>query len=185
MQLYNRIRLISTLPLLLLFFGASYFIYSSYTNLEKGKHLEETFTKNHELHRLISGITKERGLSSIAIAKKQRDYLLLAKEINKNDMLINNIKESLSQQELATLSAKISDIRTALQEGKTNFREVFHDGYNDTLLKNLEAKLTNYDVHLNADIEALKNALLQLRADIHSNALQRDYLSYFIAGKNL
>ena len=183
MQLYNRIRLISTLPLLLLFLGASYFIYNSYINLEKGKHLEETFTKNHELHRLISGITKERGFSSIAIAKKQPDYLPLAKEINKNDLLINTLKESLSPQEIATLSAKISNIRTTLQKNKTNFRELFHDGYNDTLLKNLEAKLTNYDVHLNADIESLKNALLQLRADIHSNALQRDYLSYFIAGK--
>ena len=183
MQLYNRIRLISTLPLLLLFLGASYFIYSSYTNIEKSKRLEETFTQNHELHKLISGITKERGFSSIAIATGQPDYLLLAKEINKNDILINNIKESLSQQELATLSAKISDIRTSLQENKTNFRELFHDGYNDTLLKNLEEKPTNYDIHLNADIEALKNALLQLRSDIHSNALQRDYLSYFIAGK--
>ena len=183
MQLYNRIRLISTLPLLLLFFIASYFIYNSYINIEKSRLLEETFTKNSELHRVISGITKERGLSSIAIATKEQEYLPLAKEINKNDIIIHNIKASLSQQEVAELSHKILAIRTAQQKKNTIFREIFHDGYNDTILKDLEKKLTLHDIHLNADIEALKNALLQLRSDIHNNALQRDYLSYFIAGK--
>ncbi len=162
---------------------ASYFIYSSYTNIEKSTLLEETFTKNSELHRVISGITKERGLSSIAIATKEQDYLPLAKEINKNDIIIHNIKVSLSQQEVAELSHKILAIRTTLQKNNTVFREMFHDGYNDTILKDLEKKLTLHDIHLNADIEALKNSLLQLRSDIHNNALQRDYLSYFIAGK--
>jgi signal transduction histidine kinase/CheY-like chemotaxis protein len=167
----------------LLFFIASYFIYNSYINIEKSRLLEETFTKNSELHRVISGITKERGLSSIAIATKEQEYLPLAKEINKNDIIIHNIKASLSQQEVAELSHKILAIRTAQQKKNTVFREIFHDGYNDTILKDLEKKLTLHDIHLNADIEALKNALLQLRSDIHNNALQRDYLSYFIAGK--
>jgi len=182
-QLYNRIRLISTLPLLLLFFVASYFIYNSYTSLEKSKVLEEAVTKNKEIHKLISGITKERGLSSIAMATKQRDYLLLTKEINNNDIIMNNIKNSLSQQELNTLSSKISAVRTAFQEDGIDFREVFHDGYNDTVLKALEKKLNIYTVRLNTDIEALQNSLRELRSDIHNNSLQRDYLSYFIAGK--
>ena len=183
MQLYNRIKLISTLPLLLLFFVASYFIYNAYTSLEKSKVLEERFTKNQELHKLISGITKERGLSSIAIANKQRDYLQLTKEINNNDIIMNNIKNSLSQEELNTLTKKISALRTAFKEDETDFREVFHDGYNDTVLKALEKKLNSYTVRLNTDIESLQNSLRELRSDIHSNGLQRDYLSYFIAVK--
>jgi len=107
-QLYNRIRLISTLPLLLLFFIASYFIYNAYTGIKKSEALEEMFTNNKELHKLISGIEKERGLSSIAIATNQRDKLLLSKQINSNDIIINNIKNSLSQEEINRLSSKIS-----------------------------------------------------------------------------
>ena len=185
MQLYNRIRLISTLPLLLLFFIASYFIYNSYTGIEKSEALEEIFTNNKELHKLISGVKKERGFSSIAIAisTNQRDQLLLAKQINSNDLIINNIKNSLSKEELNILSSKISTLRTAFQENKINFRETFHDGYNDTILKGLEDKLNNYNIPINTEIEALQNSLKQLHSDIKSSSLERDYLSYFIAGK--
>ncbi len=162
---------------------ASYFIYNSYTGIEKSKSLEEIFTNNKELHKLISGVTKERGLSSIAIATKHRDTLMLAKEINSNDLIINNIKNALSKEELNHLSTKISTLRSALKENKIDFREAFHDGYNDTILKGLENKLNSYTIHLNTNIEALQNSLQQLNSDIKNNGLERDYLSYFIAVK--
>jgi len=182
-QLYNRIRLISTLPLLLLFFIAGYFIYSSYTNIEKSNFLAENISKNRELHKLISGLSKERGLSSIAIAINQRDYPPLEKEINSNDLIINNIKNALSKQELNKLSSNLSHIRKALKENKIGFRETFHDQYTDIILAPLEKKLNIYNVSLNADIEALESSLVELNSDIKNNSLQRDYLVYFIAGK--
>jgi len=181
-QLYNRIRLISTLPLLLLFFIASYFIYSSYTNIEKSNLLSKTITKNRELHNLISGIEKERGLSAIAIATNRADNIMLAKQIANNDLVINNIKSSLSKEEIASLSNKISAIRLKLPK-KSNFRETFHDKYNDTILAPLEKKLSSYNIPINTDIEALQNSLKQLYSDSKNSSLERDYLSYFIAGK--
>ena len=183
MQLYNRIRLISTLPLLLLFLIASYFIYISYTSIEKSVLLSEAITKNQELHKVISGLTKERGLSSIAIATHQRDNFQLTEEINSNDLLISNIKNALSKEEKNQLVNNITTLRTALQKNKIDFREAFHDGYTDSIIKPLEEKLTFHDIHLNRGIETLKNSLIELYSDIQSNSLQRDYLSYFIAGK--
>jgi len=145
--------------------------------------LAENINKNKELHRLISGLTKERGLSSIAIAINQREYPPLEKEINRNDLIINNIKDALSKQELNNLSKKISTIRKALKENKIGFRETFHDQYNDVILAPLEKKLNIYNVSLTTNIEALESSLIELNSDIRSNALQRDYLVYFIAGK--
>ncbi len=183
MQLYNRIKLISTLPLILLFLISSYFIYNSYINIQKSTKLEDRFPINSELNRVIAGITKERGLSAIAIATKHRDDLLLTKQINSNNIIINNINTALSQQEIDSLSNKLSTLRKQINEKKISFREAFHDGYNDTILKRLENRLIHYNINLNSDIEALQDALLQLRSDIYNNALQRDYLSYFIAGR--
>jgi len=182
-QLYNRIKLISTLPLLLLFLIASYFIYSSYTSIEKSNLLAENIRKNKELHTLISGLTKERGLSSVAIATNKREYHLLEKEINSNDLIINNIKDSLSREELNSLTTKLSTIRKELKENKIGFRETFHDQYNDIILAPLEKKLNIYNVSLNTDIQALESSLIELNSDISSNGLRRDYLIYFIAGK--
>ena len=145
--------------------------------------MAENINKNKELHRLISGLTKERGLSSIAIAINQREYPPLEKEINRNDLIINNIKDALSKQELNNLSKKISTIRKALKENKIGFRETFHDQYNDVILAPLEKKLNIYNVSLTTNIEALESSLIELNSDIRSNALQRDYLVYFIAGK--
>lgn len=184
MQLYNRIKLISTLPLILLFLIASYFIYNSYINIQNSNKIEERFSINRELNRVIIGLTKERGLSSIALATNHKDNLLLTKQINSNNIIINNIDTALSKEEIHSLSQKLSTLRKQINEKKISFREAFHDGYNDTILKNLEKRLTNYNIDLkSADIEALQNTLLQLRSDIYSNALQRGYLSYFIAGK--
>ncbi len=183
MQLYNRIKLISTLPLILLFGIASYYIYLSYNNIEKSNRLENTLNQVKELNRAISGIRKERGLSTIAIASNQKDSNLWKKEINSNNLIINRIKNSLSTQELIKLSNELKSLRRDIKKKKISFREAFHDGYNDKILDKLEKKLTNYNLNLNMDIEALQNALLQLRLDIKSNSLHRDYLTYFIESK--
>ena len=184
MQLYNRIRLISTLPLLILFLIASYFIYTSYINLEKSKLLSQTLNNNQELTKLISGLTKERGLSSIAIGTGKRDDIILSQQINLNNLVIDHIKDNISTQEINEILNKITTLRKSIQEGKIDFQESFHDGYNDKIITPLvKQELKSYNIHLNANIEALQTALIQLSSDIQDNALQRDYLSYFIAGK--
>jgi signal transduction histidine kinase/CheY-like chemotaxis protein len=185
MQLYNRIKLISTLPLLILFLIASYFIYTSYTNLEKSKLLVQTLDKNQELTKLISGLTKERALSSMAIATNKRDDILLSQQINSNNLTINHLKNALSNKEINAILNKITQLRKNIKENKINFQESFHDGYSDKIISPLiKEKLTNYNtIHLNTNIEALQTALIQLSNDIQYGTEQRDYLSYFLAGK--
>ncbi len=184
MQLYNRIRLISTLPLLLLFLIASYFIYTSYTNLEKSKLLTQTIENNQEINKLLLELSKERGLSSIAIATKKRNDIVLAQQINSNNLIIDRIKEQLPKEELHQIFKHLTEIRKSVKDGSIDFQESFHDGYNDKVIIPLNQEiLKRYNIHLNADIEALQTSLIQLSSDIQDNALHRDYLSYFIAGK--
>jgi signal transduction histidine kinase/CheY-like chemotaxis protein len=184
MQLYNRIRLISTLPLLILFLIASYFIYTSYTNLEKSKLLTQTVDNNQKINMLILELTKERGLSSIAIAIGKRNDLLLSKQINSNNLTINHIKDDISNQELDTILNQLISLRNSIKKSQIDFQESFHDGYNDKIITPLiRQELKLYNIHLNADIEALQTSLIQIDSDIQDNTLQRDYLSYFIAEK--
>ena len=184
MQLYNRIRLISTLPLLILFLIASYFIYTSYINLEKSKLLTKTLHTKQELTKVVSGLTKERGLSAITIAKKNNEEILLSQQINKNTLILSHIDNVLSKQEILLLENNIKRLRQDITQKKIEFQEMFHDGYSEKIIIPLQQKsLNSYKLHLNTDIGALQSSLALLDSDIQNHALQRDYLSYFIAGK--
>ena len=183
MQLYNRIKLISTLPLILLFLIASYFIYTAYINVEKSNFFNQNLNSN-TYNQLIEGIRKERGLSVIAIAQNNRNNLLLKQQIKLNKRNIQNVKHIIVDENIHFSLNKIIPLRKAFTSNEIEFQETFHDGYNDKVLTTLiEKKLNNYRISLNAEMVSIENLLVDISNDIRFNALQRDYLSYFIASQ--
>ena len=64
MQIHNRLRLISILPIVLLFVASSYFLFISYGKYYKANELKKIIKNNVQLNRVITEIGKERGLSS-------------------------------------------------------------------------------------------------------------------------
>jgi signal transduction histidine kinase/CheY-like chemotaxis protein len=183
-QLYNRIKLISTLPLLILFLVASYFIYDAYFKIEHTKKLNQIFKDNKDINKLIEGITKERGLSVITLAKNDLNDLLLEKQIKSNNDIINNITAYSSNQESLQIFNQLKRVRQNFSDNNLNFKETFFEAYSNKIINPLIKKnLNTSNISFNSEIETLKTALGQISHEIKHKALQRDYLSYFISGK--
>ena len=179
MQLKNRIKLISTLPLLLLFLIASYFAYNSYNQYVASTTFKNQLNKNTLLSSVIDGVSKERGLSVIALANNKTESKLLNEQMQKNDLLLNQIK---GQKGIEQYANQVINIRELLKN-KENFDTIFKNGYTNDILTPLLAKREKSSVTFNNEIETLATLDKELNKDITSIAMQRDYLSYFIAKK--
>lgn len=181
MQLKNKLKLISTLPLLLLFLIASYFSYISYNQYMTGMHLNKGLNENAHLGDIINGISKERGLSVIALANEQTESDLLTEQINKNNLLFKQIE---GQEDIKQYSKQVINVRELLKN-QENFETIFNNGYTDDILIPLLEKQSQANtVQINNyEIETLIRLAQELNKNIASLAMKRDYLSYFIAKK--
>ncbi|MEJ2372872.1 MAG: hypothetical protein P8Y16_03610, partial [Sulfurimonas sp.] len=61
--LKNRLRLISLLPIIILFSITSYFVYDSYENYRAAQLLQDRLAANKELNSLVNNISRERGMT--------------------------------------------------------------------------------------------------------------------------
>lgn len=176
MQLHNRIKLISTLPLVLLLIVASYFMYVAYNNYNKTIHLTNLLKKDAMTNSLINEISKERGYASIALGTGNLEYTPLKKQITNNDLLIT--KQNNKELE------RIATIRKQFKEHKESFEKIFGTGYSNTLINPLINEQSEIlDIHINSSIDLLNQILKQINENIYYTAIQRDYLSYFIASR--
>jgi signal transduction histidine kinase/DNA-binding response OmpR family regulator len=179
MQLKNRIKLISTLPLFLLLIIAGYFSYTSYIQYTQSTEFSKKLTQNTLLESLIDGIAQERGLSVIALANKQTQSDALTQQINKNNLLLKKIDK---QDDIKQYAKQIINIRELLKN-KENFETIFN-GYTNDILTPLFNKLINgHSTQVNNEIETLATSIQDINKHIDALATQRDYLSYFIAKK--
>ena len=184
MQLYNRIKLISTLPLLLLFLIASYFIYNAYTQSQKSQRLNTIVENNQQISILSRELSKERAFSVINLAKKKSENSQLNEQLSKTTLLIKKIQNTPLNQEIGSILNKALNSRTEIHQNQTNFEVMFHDGYTNTIINPLiSQQIDKQNLYLTADIESLRVALTLLSTDIQHNTIQRDYLTYFIAKK--
>jgi len=180
MHLKNRIKLISTLPLLLLLLIASYFAYTSYNKYMLNTNFTKNLNQNTLLESVINGISKERGLTGIALAQQQTKSDALTKQINKNNLLLKKIE---GQDGLNQYANQVINIRELLTN-QENFETIFNNGYTNDILKPLlEKQVNSSTVQFNNEIETLTTSNQELNKYISSLSLQRDYLSYFIVKK--
>jgi len=61
--LKNRLRLISLLPILILFLLTSYYVYTSYVSFQSAQTLQTRLEENKQLNDLINNISRERGMT--------------------------------------------------------------------------------------------------------------------------
>jgi signal transduction histidine kinase/DNA-binding response OmpR family regulator len=180
MQLKNRIKLISTLPLLLLLLIAGYFTYTSYTKYILSTNFTKELKKNTLLESVIDGISQERGLSVIALANKKTQSEVLTSQINKNNLLLKKIEREAGVNQYAN---QVINIRELLNN-QESFETIFNNGYTKDILTPLSNKLINSNtLQFNNEIATLVTSNQELYKNIEALATQRDYLSYFIAKK--
>jgi signal transduction histidine kinase/CheY-like chemotaxis protein len=190
--LKNRLRLISLLPIILLFSVTSYFVYDSYQNYVAAQQLQDRLSTNRELNELLNNISRERGMTVIYLGNSSPNTLKsLVKQRKIVDTLsvkyLQSVKNTTTPHDreaankLEAALQEIKKIRSRVDEHKTNFEEVFKTVYGKAesiAIKELES-ITSAQVD-NQINEYAQKYIAFVRANQFTTA-ERDYISYTIA----
>lgn len=197
----NRLKLISLVPILVLFTLASYFAYESFTNYQMIKTLQSKFSDNRQINELLSDISKERGLSAMHLGssssitkslQKQRKivdnasktYLFNARN---NDSLHNHNNGTSACQTCSNINAlsiflqKMSETRLLIDRKEIDFKDIYVKTYGkvqDTLIKQLEA-ITHHQT--DPQIIELSSTYIALVRAKKATASERDLISYALS----
>jgi len=202
LSLKNRLRLISLLPIIILFFVTSYYVYTSYENYRAAQFLQNKLATNRQLNDLVNNISRERGMTVIYLGNSSPNTL---KSLMKQRQIVDSIEKTylnsiektvslhdhtqgrakcqtcVSTKKLTTALQEVKKIRALVDEHKTNFKEVYEDVYGlvqNISLQELE-KITDEQVDNN--INEYSNKYIEFVRANNYTAAERDYLSYAIA----
>ena len=200
--LKNRLRLISLLPIVILFSITSYYVYNSYENYKAAQFLQNKLDANKELNSLVNNISRERGMTVMYLGNSSPNTLKsLIKQrklvdekathyfahIEQNPALhdhTNGMEACTTCNDVAQLRKaidKIRSVRTLVDAQKTNFKDVYEKVYGKAqrlAITQLEEITQN---QLDMQINDYSFKYLSL---VHANeytASERDYISFAIA----
>ncbi|HEY9203570.1 MAG TPA: nitrate- and nitrite sensing domain-containing protein, partial [Sulfurimonas sp.] len=88
--LKNRLRLISLLPIIILFALSSYFVYNSFINYKMAQQLQEKLNQNKLLNEVVGNVARERGMSSMFLGNKTENIL---KSLNEQRKIVDEKTE--------------------------------------------------------------------------------------------
>ena len=181
--LKNRLRLISLLPILIVFSITSYFAYESFNNYKIAKILQEKLAENRQLNDLVENISRERGMTVMYLgdaSKSTLKSLIQQRKIVDSQFQAyaiyttnNTIIESLNT---------IKKLRILVDKQKTNFEDVYKNIYgkvqNNAILE-LE-KITKNQI--DSEINELSSVYISLVRAKEFTASERDLISFMLAG---
>ena len=181
--LKNRLRLISLLPITLLFVLTSYFLYDSYTNYQSAETLKEKLTQNRILNDLIGNISRERGMTVMYLGNSSANTL---KSLHKQrDIVDEKYQAYLNSTHDSSFSSSMNTIkklRELVDKQETNFRHVYKDVYGEAqhkaILELQDIALTKIDKNIN-ELSSLYISIVRAK---EFTASERDFLSYPISG---
>ncbi|OQX57861.1 MAG: hybrid sensor histidine kinase/response regulator [Helicobacteraceae bacterium 4484_230] len=180
----NRLRLISLLPILILFSLASYYVYTSYVSYQSAQELQVRLNENKFTNELIKNLSRERGMTIMYLANPtEKMHKSLEAQRNIVDKKIleynNNVKNGVSS--LQAHIKNIKDGRKAIDENNIAFDEIYEDIYGSaesTLLEQLQQIGT---LLIDAQISALTNTYLNLTKTQNYTSNERDFISYILS----
>jgi len=190
--LKNRLRLISLLPIILLFSITSYFVYNSYQNYVAAQLIQDKLSTNRKLNDLVTNISRERGMTVIYLGnasantlkslmkqrkivdQKAQEYFkeVTKKGASKSSPSIVNIKKALEH---------IHNVRKAIDKQKTTFKDVYENSYGfaqEAAISELE-KITSDQI--DPTINSYSSEYISFVRANHFTSEERDFISYAIA----
>ncbi|WP_304545443.1 hybrid sensor histidine kinase/response regulator [Sulfurimonas microaerophilic] len=194
--LKNRLRLISLLPIIILFSITSYFVYDSYENYKAAQQLQDRLSANRELNTLVNNISRERGMTVMYLGNSSPNTL---KSLIKQRKIVDDqaklyfehIYAQADKEHSTTLKQesklledaikKIVATRHLVDEQKTNFTDVYEKIYGAAqtiAIKQLEE--ITYD-QLDSQINDYSFKYLTLVRANEFTAAERDFISFAIA----
>ncbi len=200
--LKNRLRLISLLPIIILFGITSYFVYNSFINYRAAQVLQDKLSQNRHLNVLINNISRERGMTVMYLGNSSPNTLRsLVKQRKVVDEKMHEYEEHVKRKDvlhdhshgvenchtcrnIASLQAmyeKIKKIRKAVDEHKTNFEEVYKEIYGKTQQVAIAQLEEITDDQLDTKINALATQYISLVRANEYTSDERDFISFAIA----
>jgi len=205
MQMKNRLKLISMLPIILLFVISSYFLYLSYSKYYKANELKNIIKNNIYLNNVLTEVGKERGLTSSFIGSngnidikkellKQRSVTDSSIQKAESSMIsinqhsffsgLYNSKIDYDTQNIFYHFKQIDRIRIDVDANNLSFKEAFYKRYT----QNLTQPILNYELLINNykfedEISSLITSLSQIYVATENISLERDFINYFLMKK--
>lgn len=204
--LKNRLRLISLLPIALLFTITSYFVYDSYNNYKMAEVLQEKLSENKLLNELVGNISRERGMTVMYLGntskntfksltqqrkivdKKHLEYISHTKtkqELHNHDKGKENCKTCQNINAIESSIASIKKIRSLVDKQQTNFNDVYENVYGQAqhqAIRKLEEITSN---QMDPEINQLSSAYISIVRAKEFTASERDFISFTIAASSM
>ena len=187
--LKNRLRVISLLPILILFSITGYYAYESFINYKATQLIKDRLSENRQLNGLLDSISLERGISIMYLGNSSPNTLKSLKSQRKivDDKFKSYIKntENISGlhdhshgksncetcsyiDSLSKSIKKINNVRVLVNEQKTSFKEVYEEVYG-SFEHNAVLQLENIAKNkIDNDISELSSAYISL---VHAKAV--------------
>lgn len=190
--LKNRLRMISLLPIVVLFTVTSYYVYDSFMAYQAAQLLQNRLNQNAYLNEIVGNIARERGMSAMYMGNKTQNILTSIKEQRKivDEKIGSYIQQaqedkfSHTQSNIDTVSdalAKIQSIRPLLDENKIEFNKMFIGTYTH-VQKNLIKQLEHIsDNQIDKEINELYSLYISMVSAKEASGIERGYLSYIIS----
>lgn len=196
--LRNRLRVISLIPILILFTLASYYVYTAYISYQGARELQTRLEVNKHLNDLISNLPRERGMTAMymgsaspaTLKSLQAQRAVVDEKIADYQKYLTSLQQGNAQERakaaalsetVAKLKKKIDSARPLIDNGTAKFETVFIDVYSksqETLIEEL-ADLTAF--HFDDEINSLSATYLSLVRVSEFSAIERGYITYILS----
>jgi signal transduction histidine kinase/CheY-like chemotaxis protein len=196
--LRNRLRLISLLPILILFILASYYVYNAYVSYKGAEQLQVRLEGNKQLNDLINNLSRERGMTVMymgnaspatlkslhaqrAIVDQKIDayqkHLTTLEQINRAEAS----KASALSKVISDLQRGINQSRPYVDNGNANFDKIFTDLYGKSEERLINELTELATLHFDSEVNSLSSAYLSLVRANEYSSVERDYITYVLS----
>lgn len=196
--LRNRLRLISLLPILILFTLATYYVYNAYISYKGAEQLQVRLEGNKQLNDLINNLSRERGMtvmymgnaSQATLKSLQAQRAIVDQKIGVYQSHLSALEHvnTAEAAKAAALSKLISDLQHGIKRsrplvdgGTATFDKIFTDlyGKSEEQLINELAKLAT--IHFDEEVNSLSSTYLSLVRANEYSSIERDYITYVLS----
>ena len=195
--LRNRLRLISLLPILILFSISTYYVYKAYVSYQGALQLQVRLEGNKQLTDLINNLSRERGMTVMYMGNRSEATLkslnaqraLVDQKINDYRGYLTSLQQNSTEAEKSALlstmvtkiQAQVNQTRPAVDSHNAQFEKVFSDVYGksqESLIGEL-AQLANF--HFDEEINLLSATYLSLVQASEYSSIERDFITYLLS----
>ncbi len=205
LALENKLKLISLVPIVILFSLASYYVYNSFINYHSAQQLKDRLVQNEYLDELIENTSRERGMTVMYLgdsSEKTMNSIILQRKIvdeklkrylqyvEKNDLLHNHSEGELNCQtcsnvhSISVLMNEIEKARLLIDSGQATFDDVYHRVYDSLIQREIYQLEVLTQNQIDQKINLLSSTYLFTVKAKEFIAKERDYISYALASSN-